>query len=296
MIKQLLLTAFAGLLLFSSCTKSDATDGQHAVVLMRDGTHFSGTVFLSSSKEIQLLGDDKISQTTPMTQVRGIECDDAEPNIATAPPSAEPARSTPPTPAAAPRRPTRSLVHEHPTENQVTTKTHALPSGTEISVRVEETIDSDKAVEGQFFPSDVTDDVLDQNGDVVIPRGSNAEIILRSVSKRGKIKGQSDLVMDLASVSVEGRRYDLSTSDLEQRGNSGVGANRRTGIFTGGGAAVGAIIGAIAGGGKGAAIGAGSGAGAGALTQILTRGKIKVPVESVLTLNLDTPLRVTAAR
>src|SRR6266404_7221185 len=99
-----------------------------------DGTHFSGTVFLSSSKEIQFTGDDKISHTIPMTQVRGIEYDDAEPNIATAPPSAEPARSTPPTPAAAPRRPTRSLVHEHPTENQVTTKTHFLPSGTEISV------------------------------------------------------------------------------------------------------------------------------------------------------------------
>ena len=52
---------------------------------------------------------------------------------------------------------------------------------------------------------------------------------------------------------------------------------------------------AIAGGGKGAAIGAGSGAGAGALTQILTKGTIKVPVESVLTFKLEQPLRVRAA-
>jgi hypothetical protein len=58
---------------------------------------------------------------------------------------------------------------------------------------------------------------------------------------------------------------------------------------------LGAIIGAIAGGGKGAAIGAGAGAGAGALTQIITKGKsIKVPVESVLTFRLETPLRITA--
>ena len=77
--------------------------------------------------------------------------------------------------------------------------------------------------------------------------------------------------MDLASVSIEGRLYDLNTADLERKGNPGVGANRRTGEFTGGGAAIGATIGAIAGGGKGAAIGAGSGAGAGALTQILTK-------------------------
>ena len=70
---------------------------------------------------------------------------------------------------------------------------------------------------------------------------------------------------------------------------SGRTAERRVG------APIGAIIGAIAGGGKGAAIGAGSGAGAGALTQIITRGKIKVPVESVLTFKLDRELSVTAA-
>ena len=47
---------------------------------------------------------------------------------------------------------------------------------------------------------------------------------------------------------------------------------------------------------KGAAIGAGSGAGAGALTQVLTKGRIKVPVESILTFQLDKPIRVQAAR
>jgi len=119
--------------------------------------------------------------------------------------------------------------------------------------------------------------------------------VIRSASKGGKIRGASDLVLDLASVGVDGRQYKLSTEDLSQKGHNGIGANKRTGEFAGGGAAVGAIIGAIAGGGKGAAIGAGSGAGAGALTQILTKGTIKVPVESVLTFKLDQPLRVRAA-
>jgi hypothetical protein len=80
-----------------------------------------------------------------------------------------------------------------------------------------------------------------------------------------------------------------------KRGRTGIGANRRTGEFTGGGAAFGAIVGAIAGGGKGAAIGAGSGAGAGAVTQILTKGTIKVPVESILTFRLEQPLQVRAS-
>jgi hypothetical protein len=131
---------------------------------------------------------------------------------------------------------------------------------------------------------------------VVIPRGSNAQIVIRSASKGGRFKGQSDLVMDLASVSVEGRRYRLDTVDLRQKGHQGVGVNKRTGEFAGGGAAIGAIIGAIAGGGKGAAIGAGSGAGAGIATQIITKGgSIKVPAESVLTFKLESPLHVRAS-
>jgi len=64
-----------------------------------------------------------------------------------------------------------------------------------------------------------------------------------------------------------------------------------------GAAAVGAIIGAIAGGGKGAAIGAGAGAGGGALTQVLTKGgAIKVPAETVLTFQLDKPVKIVKAQ
>jgi hypothetical protein len=168
--------------------------------------------------------------------------------------------------------------------------------GTEVSVRTEETIDSGKAAEGQTYAAEVTRDVVDAAGDVVIPRGSNAQVVIRSASKGGRIRGSADLVLDLKSVSVEGQEYALHTADLAQRGKDGVGANRRTAEYTGGGAAIGAIIGAIAGGAKGAAIGAGSGAGAGALTQILTKGgAIRVPAETVLTFKLDRALHVTTA-
>jgi hypothetical protein len=185
--------------------------------------------------------------------------------------------------------------HYHPLQSAITTKTYDLAPGTQISVRNEETIDSAHAAEGQGYAAEVTRDVMDAAGDVVIPRGANAVIVIRSASKGGHFRGTSDLVMDLASVSVDGRQYQLSTADLAARGHQGVGANKRTAEMAGGGAAIGALIGAIAGGGKGAAIGAGAGAGGGALTEVLTKGSIKVPVESVLTFRLDAPLRVTEA-
>jgi hypothetical protein len=295
-MKTLGVPAILAILWLSSCAKP-AGGGQHATVEMRDGTSVSGTVVSSSAAEVQLAGDDKVTRTIPMAQVRAIEYDDAAPPATdSAPPAAS---NTPPPPPASAPVPTIApphRPHHHPTEAAITTRTSELPAGTRISVRVEETIDSSKAVEGQAFPAEVTHDVLDAAGNVVIPRDSNAQIVIRSVSKGGRIRGAADLVMDLASVTVEGREYQLSTADVSERGKSGIGANRRTAEYSGGGAAIGAIIGAIAGGGKGAAIGAGSGAGAGALTQILTKGTIKVPVESVLTFELDQPLRVRAAQ
>ncbi len=280
----------------SSCAKPTG-GGQHATISMRDGASVSGTVVSSSAAEIQLAGDDKVTRTIPMAQVRSIDYDEA---AAPAEPAPAPASAPGAQPAAAEKAPAAvreppHRPHYHPVESAITTKTFELPAGTRVSVRVEETIDSGKAVEGQTFPAEVTRDVPDAAGNVVIPRDSNTQIVIRSASKGGKIRGASDLVLDLASVTVEGRQYQVSTADLTERGKSGVGANRRTAEFSGGGAAFGAIIGAIAGGGKGAAIGAGSGAGAGALTQILTKGSIKVPVESVLTFQLDQPLRVRAA-
>ena len=194
------------------------------------------------------------------------------------------------------KQPKRALSREHPEESAITTKTYELPVGTELNVRTDEAIDSARAVKGQTYAAEIAEDVRDANGDVVIPRGANAQIVIRAASGGGRVKGTSDLVLDLATVSVGGRQYQLSTVDLRQAGKSGIGANKRTAEYTGGGAAVGAIIGAIAGGGKGAAIGAGSGAAAGAITQIVTKGgSIKVPVETVLTFKLDRTLRVVAA-
>jgi hypothetical protein len=281
------LVSFLTLILLVSCNKSSG-GGQHATVLLRDGTSVSGTVLSSSASELQIAGDDKLTRTIAMTQVRSVQYDDTSATTTGAAP--------PPGSPAEPVAPERSHAdHYHPRESAVTTRRYQLPAGTQVSVRTEETIDSGKAVEGQTFAGEATNDVRDEAGDVVIPRGSNAQIVIVSASKGGRFHGASDLVLDLASISVDGRLYQVHTAPLEERGKSGVGLNKRTAEYSGGAAAFGAIVGAIAGGGKGAVIGAGSGAGAGALAEILTKGSIKVPVESVLTFRLDQPLRVTAA-
>jgi bifunctional DNA-binding transcriptional regulator/antitoxin component of YhaV-PrlF toxin-antitoxin module len=169
-----------------------------------------------------------------------------------------------------------------------------VPSGSEVVVRTNEVIDAKSPSDSRIYSAVVDRDVTDRSGRVVIPRGSNAELILRDSS-------DNEVVLDLESVDVNGQRYtvsstpeSLTTDSTSQR--EGVGANKRTGKYVGGGAVIGSIIGAIAGGGKGAAIGAATGAGAGAVTQTVTRGgKVRVPAETLLTFRLDRGLRVGAA-
>jgi hypothetical protein len=292
--RTILLSATVGVLLFlASCTNNSAT-GPHATVVMRDGTAVTGMVTATSPTEITLAADDKTNHIIPMAQVKSIEYDDATTAQASGS-STEPALAR-----RSAHRAESDRVHEnhyHPTRAEITTKTYVLPAGTKVSVRNEDTINSDTAVEGQTYAAEVTDDVLDAAGDVVVPHGSNAQIVIRSAAKGGHFRGTSDLVLDLQSISVEGQQYNVTTTDVSKSGRQGFGANKRTAEFTGGGAAIGAIIGAIAGHGKGAAIGAGAGAGGGALTQILTKGgSIKVPSETVMTFQLDNAVQIVEAK
>lgn len=269
-----------------ACSNKTATTAgaPHATVTLHNGSVYTGLVTATSPAQITLAGDDNQTRTIEMLNVRSIEY---------APPAT--VAQAPPTQPGQPEMPPDAThdAHYHPQQSAITTRSYGLPAGTRISVRTEETIDSARAVDGQTFAAEVTRDVLDPDGGVVIPRGSNAQIVIRSAAKGGHFRGRSDLVLDLASVSIDGRQYALETGDIVRTGKQGVGANRRTAKFAGSGAAIGAVIGAIAGHGKGAAIGAASGAGAGLATEVVTKGHaVRVPVESILTFRLDAPLRV----
>ena len=290
------------LLAFIACNNQSATSaGPHATVFLRDGSSYSGRVTKSSPAELTIAGDDQATRTFSMNDVRSVEYDTSAPPAAGPAASATQPGTAPPAPIATPAAPPAAdeRLHEdhyHPVESSIQTKTYELPAGTELSVRTEETIDSGRAIEGQSYAAELSRDVRDANGDVVIPRGSNAQMVIRSASRGGRFRGTSDLVLDLSSVSVDGREYRLSAASIEQRGKAGIGKNERTAKYVGGGALLGTVIGAIAGHGKGAAIGALSGAAAGGAAQLITRGgSIHVPAETVLTFRLDRPLRVRAA-
>jgi len=164
--------------------------------------------------------------------------------------------------------------------------TERIPAGTQIPVRVDQTIDVNVPSDGRVFTGSVSQDVMGDSGAVLIPRGAKAELIVQNL-------GQNEGTVDLDSISFDGHRYMVESEKYDVARKTGVGKNERTARYVGGGAVFGTIIGAIAGGGKGAAIGALAGGAAGAAGQTATRGRsVKVPAETVITFRLEEPLRV----
>lgn len=171
-----------------------------------------------------------------------------------------------------------------------------LPRGTEVTVRTAEDIDSSTAVVNQTFSAIVERDIHGESDTVIIPAGSHAVLVVREVSSGGTT-GSPDVVLDMQSMTVSGRRYLVSTADLKQDSGTGIGKNKRTAETVGGGAALGTIIGAIAGGAKGAAIGVLVGAAGGAGVEVLNKGKdVRVPAETLLSFRLDKPVSLQAER
>ncbi|MCU1326348.1 MAG: hypothetical protein JWN34_1718 [Bryobacterales bacterium] len=290
----------------ASTVPAEVAAGPTATVTLKDGGSFTGVVTASSPTDMTLKSASGEARSYPLDQVLSVKYADSLPPAPAAAPVAasnkmapEPRMSSPAPKTTTSNSPAPQTGYRpsQPSPQRPVEEFSTIPAGTSIQVRNNEPISSQSAEPGQTFTAVISQDVLDTSGKVAIPSGSDATLVVVSVDDQGKIQGRSNLAVDLGGVTVAGRHYRLDTSDYAMRGKDGVGTNKRTGVFTGGGAALGGIIGAIAGGGKGAAIGAASGAGAGMATQSLTRGKaVRIPAETIMTFKLEAPVRIREAR
>jgi len=202
-------------------------------------------------------------------------------------PAAAPAQSTPaaspaaaPAPAVAPPAPAPAPKPQQHVE---------IPSGTVVTIRMIDNIDSSRNRPGEEFAASLDSPIV--VGDrVVASRGADARVRLVSAQSAGRIEGQSQLQLELIALTINGSSYATKSGYYEQHGGS---RGRRTAETVGGGAVLGALLGGILGHGKGAAIGSVAGAGAGTAVEVSTKGQqIKVPAETKLDFTLKDPVTV----
>jgi hypothetical protein len=168
-----------------------------------------------------------------------------------------------------------------------------VPAGKVIFVRLNEPLSSDHNHAGDTFTATL-DQPLVINGWVVARRGETIVGNVTAAQKAGRVKGVSQLGLELTEVTVvDGQQVPVATELWNGSAGTSHGADA-AGIATTTG--VGAIIGAAANGGEGAGIGAGIGAAAGIAAVLLTRGKPTVlGPETPLSFRLKAPLTVSTA-
>jgi hypothetical protein len=170
-------------------------------------------------------------------------------------------------------------------------ETVTIAAGTSITVRLGETLNSEKNIAGDTFRATL-DAPLVVNDIVLAERGARVEGKIAEVDRSGRVKGTARLALVLTRITLsDGQKVDLRTDNWERMAESSKKKDAaKVGIMTG----IGAAIGAIAGGGKGAAVGAASGAGAGTGVVLATRGTAaQIDVETKIPFRLSEALTVT---
>jgi hypothetical protein len=165
-----------------------------------------------------------------------------------------------------------------------------IPTGTVLIMRINEPLSSDRNQIGDQFTGTLEQPIV-VNGWVVARRGQVVMGQVKSVKKAGRVKGVSQLGVELTDMTlVDGEQAPILTELWKASGGTSHGADAAT---IAGGTALGAIIGSAADWGRGAAIGAGAGAAAGIGAVLLTRGRPTIlEPESQLTFRLVDAVKV----
>ncbi len=105
-----------------------------------------------------------------------------------------------------------------------------VPSDRTLTVRLIDSINVNSTAVGEFFDASI-DEPVEVNGQVVIPKGADAVVQVVEAEESGRLRGQAMLSLRLASVTVDGRRYDTST---EYATLTGKGQTKDTAMKAGG--------------------------------------------------------------
>jgi hypothetical protein len=189
---------------------------------------------------------------------------------AAAPPAAPPVTTPPPAPV---RTPTTASANE-------------VPAGTELDVRLQNSLNSGTAqVEDRFEATTLVD--LNVNGRVLIPAGSVMRGVVTAVEPATRTNRTARMTVSFDQVTVNGRSYPMRATVTQAIEGEGI---RGEATRAGAGAAVGGIIGAVLGGVKGAVLGVIIGGGG---TIAATEGKeVELPQGTVLRVRVDAPLQI----
>lgn len=200
--------------------------------------------------------------------------------------------SSPPNADAIPTQPTSADTVQNPASSPAPPappkpKSIVIPSGTVLTVRLQQELGSKSSKEGDRFEAELAEPVV-VNGKTVIPAGASTAGTVTEAHAAGRFKGGATLNFAVDRILIRRKAFPVQTAPISQTSK---GKGKRTVAMVGGGAGAGGLIGGLAGGGKGAAIGALVGAGTGTAGAAFTgKRDITLPAESAVSFQMTASL------
>lgn len=148
----------------------------------------------------------------------------------------------------------------------VTARPGVVPPGTSLVVETNDAIRTHRALRGTIYDGRVAESVQDQSGNVLIPRGSPVELVVRSLPYLGPGGvGMTELAIDARAVIVNGVTYPVETQ-VAPPNAGGLAIQQHSAQWLGGGETTG---------------------------RVLTVGnRINVPADAMLAFRIEDPIRL----
>jgi TolA-binding protein len=170
------------------------------------------------------------------------------------------------------------------TRTTTTANSREVPVGTELDVRLQNTLNSGTAQPEQRFEATTAVDLKGDNGEVLIPAGSVVRGVVSDVKSAGRVERKASMTLVFDQITIRGRAYPIRATVAPFEGEGVKGDVQKIGT----GAGVGAIIGGILGGFKGAL--AGILIGGGGVVAATEGQEVNLPAGTMLRLRFDTAL------
>ena len=172
-------------------------------------------------------------------------------------------------------------------ESAVEQEPLTIPSGTSVTVRLQNAVSSSTSHAGDRFDA-VLDAPLVVAGKTLAPTGAAVTGRVVRAHPSGRLQDPGVISLALASITIDGKSRPVSSSTVVAKGTS---HKKRNWAMIGGGAGGGALVGGLLGGPKGMLIGSAVGAGAGTTTAYATGKKdVGFGAERRLTFRLTQPV------
>ena len=175
---------------------------------------------------------------------------------------------------------------DNATQRRFSSGSTVLREGTDIQVRLQDSLSSSTARREDRFDATVAMPVRDEQGRIVIPAGTRVRGIVQNVEAGERPARGGRLELTLDQIYLDDRNPTPIRSSVVSVDEDLDITSKRTGV----GAAIGGVLGSILGGTKGAIIGAILG-GAGAVVSDAGEN-VSLPAGTILTVRLDRPLDV----